>query len=175
MSEQQAIIVLETLRLITVGGIGGAIACIGNWFVNKKLTVHKLQFEKEFRLYGELWKALVAVRKTVIVTSTLEIMSKDKFEEKYKKAVDAFNKAKNLFEDHRPFYHDDVSKITKDLLSQCRKHIRSVGKMLKSEEFDENLHDKADKLLEKVPEAIDEIEKAIKRRIGLLQKAKIFE
>ena len=177
MSEQQAIIVLEALKLIVTGGIGGLFACIGNWFVNKKLTVYKLQFEKEFQLYGELWKALVAVRKTVIITSNLETMSKDKlsYEEKYKKAVDAFNKAKNLFEDHRPFYHDDVSKITKDLLSQCRGHIESVGRMLKSGKFDDKLYDEAEELLKKVPEAIDEIEKVIKGRIGLLQKAKIVE
>jgi tetratricopeptide (TPR) repeat protein len=99
----------------------------------------------------------------------------DAYKERYEIAVDAFNKAKNLFEDHRPFYHDDVSKITRDLLSQCRGYIRSVGKMLKSENFDDDLHDKADELLEKVPEAIDEIEKAIKGRIGLLQEAEIVE
>lgn len=113
----------------------------------------------------------------MIVTSTVETMSKDKlsYEEKYKKAVDTFNKAKNLFEEHRPFYHDTVSKITKDLLSQCRGHIRSVGKMLKAENFDDKLYDEAEELLKKVPEAIDEIEKAIKGRIGLLQKAEIVE
>jgi tetratricopeptide (TPR) repeat protein len=143
-------------------------------------TKQKLQLEKEFQLYGELWKALVDVRKTAVITPTLDIMPKDKspydvYKERYEIAVNAFNEAKNLFEDHRPFYHDDVSKITRDLLSQCRGYIRSVGQMLKSENFDEELHDKADELLKKVPEAIDEIEKVIKGRIGLLQKAEIIE
>ena len=127
-----------------------------------------------------IWKALVAVRKTAVITPTLDIMPKDKspydvYRERYYIALDVFNKAKNLFEDHRPFYHDDVSRITKDLLHQCRGHIRSVGKMLESGNFDDKLEKEADKLLEKVPEAINEIEKAIKRRIGLLQKAKIVE
>ncbi|HUU17273.1 MAG TPA: hypothetical protein VMW72_08995 [Sedimentisphaerales bacterium] len=45
--------------------------------------------------------------------------------------------------------------------------------MLKSENFDEVLHDKADEFLEIIPKAIDEIEKAIKRRIGLLPKSEI--
>jgi len=204
MSEQQVISVLEALKLIVAGGIGGAVAsCIGNWFVNKKLqaqkhehdkqleslkskfgkknTVHKLQFEKEFQLYGELWKALVEVRKTAVITPALDNnMPTHKspynvYGERYEIAIDAFNKAKNLFEDHRPFYHDDVGKITGDLLSQCRDHIRSVGKMLKSTNFDEVLHDKADGLLKKLPEAINEIEKVIKERIGLLQKAEIVE
>ena len=204
MSEQQAISTgLEALKLIAAGGIGGAVAsCIGNWFVNKKLqaqkhehdkqleslksnlgkknTVHKLQFEKEFQLYGELWKELVDVRRSVVITPTLDIMPEGKtlydvYKDRFKNAVDAFNKAKNLFEDHRPFYHDDVSKITRDLLSQCRGYIGSVGQMLESENFDGELYDKADELLKKVPEAIDEIEKVIKGRIGLLQEAEIIE
>jgi hypothetical protein len=99
----------------------------------------------------------------------------DVYKERYETAVDAFNKAKNLFEDHRPFYHNNVSDITKNLLSQCRGYIRDVGKMLSRREFNDELHDKADALLKKIPEAVDEIEEAIKGRIGLLQKAKIVE
>ena len=204
MSEQQGIsTVLEALKLIAAGGTGAAIiGIIGKVLVDRKLqkqkaeydkqleslksklqrknTVHKLQFEKEFQLCEGLWKALVDVRKTAVITPTLDIMPKDKspydvYRERYEIAVNAFNEAKNLFEDHRPFYHDDVSKITRDLLSQCRGYIGDVGRMFKSEHFDDELHDKADKLLKKVPEAIDEIEKVIKGRIGLLQKAKIVE
>ena len=205
MAEEQLIStgVVEALKLIVSGGFGAVIAsCIGTWFVNKKLqaqklehdqqiaslqsklqrkhTVHKLQFEKEFQLYGELWKALVDVRKTAVITPTLDFMPEDKsaydvYKERFEIAVDAFNKAMNLFEDHRPFYHDDVSKITRDLLSQCRGYIRSVGRNLNLGKFDEEFHEKADELSEKVPEAIDEIEKAIKGRIGLLQEAEIVE
>jgi hypothetical protein len=49
MSEQQAIsTVLEALKLIAAGGIGGAIAsCIGNWFVNKKLQAQKHEHDKQ--------------------------------------------------------------------------------------------------------------------------------
>ncbi len=60
-------------------------------------------------------------------------------------------------------------------LSQCRGYIRSVARMLRSGRFDKELHDKADELLEKIPKAIDEIDKAIKRRIGLLREAEIVE
>jgi len=41
-------------------------------------TEQELQLKKEFQLYGELWKALVDVRKTAIITPTLDIMPKDK-------------------------------------------------------------------------------------------------
>lgn len=143
-------------------------------------TKQKLQLEKDFQLYGELWKALVDVRYSAIITPTIDIMPRGKspydvYKERFENAVDAFNKANNLFEYHRPFYHDDVGKITGDFLSQCRGYIRSVARMLRSGRFDDKLHDKADELLEKIPKAIDEIEEAIKRRIGLLREAEIVE
>ena len=207
MAEEQLIstgtVAVETLKLIVAGGIGGTIAsCIGNWFVSKKLqaqkhehdkqleslksklgkknTIHKLQFEKEFQLYGKLWKALVDVRKKTVITPTCDRMLRDMslydvYKKRYEIAVDAFNKAKDLFEDHRPFYHDDVSKITRDLLSQCRGYIESVGRMLSYGSFNDKLHNEADELLKKIPEAINQIEEAIKRRIGLLQEAEIVE
>ena len=205
MVEQQLIStgVVEALKLIVSGGIGAAIAsCIGTWFVNKKLqaqklehdqriaslqsklqrkhTVHKLQFEKEFQLYGELWKALVDVRSTATITPFVDIMPKDQahydvYKGRFESAADAFNKANDLFKYHRPFYHDDVSKITEDLLEQCRKHIRKVARVLSSGKFDDKLFDSADELFEKMTEAINKIEEAIKRRIGLLQEAEIVE
>lgn len=207
MAEEQLIstgaVAVEALKLIVAGGIGGTIAsCIGNWFVSNKLqaqkhehnkqleslksklgkktTVHKLQFEKEFQLYEGLWKELTDVRRSAVITPTLDNMPEGKtlydvYKDRFENAVDAFNKANDLFEYHRPFYHDDVSKITKDLLSQCRGYIRSVGRMLSYGSFDDKLHDEADELLKKIPEAINQIEEVIKRRIGLLQEAEIVE
>ena len=194
--------IVEALKLIAVGGIGGAVAsCIGNWFVNKKLqtqkhehdeqleslksklgkknTVHKLQFEKEFQLYGELWKALVDVRSTAAITPSIDIMPRDQahydvYKDRYASAADAFNKANDLFKYHEPFYHGDVSKITEDFLNQCRKHIRKVARVLSSGKFDDKLFDSADELFKTMTEAINKIKEAIKQRIGLLQEAEII-
>jgi len=195
--------IVEALALIVSGGLGGAIVgIIGKLVVDRKLqaqklehdkqlaslesqlgkksTVHKLQFEKEFQLYGELWPALFDVKSKSVITPTLDRKQKgqssyDLYKNRYTEASDAFNKANKLFNNHRPFYHDDVSKITRNILGQCRGYIRDVGRMLSSEKDNPELFDKADELLEKLPEAIDEIEKAIKLRIGLLQKAEIVE
>jgi len=49
------------------------------------------------------------------------------------------------------------------------------GQMLSSKRDDTTLFDKSDELLTKLPEATDEIEKTIKLRIGLLQKAENVE
>jgi len=138
----------------------------------------KFQLEKEFQLYGELWKALDDVRSSIIITPTLDRIPKGKslydvYKDRCDIAIDAFNKAKDLFEKNRPFYHDDVSKITKEFLGRCRGYIFKVQRVLSSEKFDDRLHDEADELREIIPKAIDEIEKAIKVRIGLLPKSKI--
>jgi len=205
MSEERLIStgVVEALKIIVSGGFGAAVAsCIGTWFVNKKLqaqklehdqkiaslqsklqrkhTVHKLQFEKEFQLYVELWKELVNVRSTVIITPTLDMMPMDKphyevYKERFESAVDAFNKTNGLFEYNRPFYHDDVSEITGKLLVRCRGYINNVSVMLRDKRDYDKLFDKADELLRKLPDEIHEIEKAIKGRIGLLQEAEIVE
>jgi hypothetical protein len=138
----------------------------------------KLHLEKEFQLYGELWKALVNLKSSMIITPSLDIMPKGKppydvYNERVEVAINAFNKTNQLLEHHRPFFHDDISKITKEFLGQCRGYIAKVERALSSGNFDEGLHDEADELLEIIPKAIDEIEKAIKRRIGLLEKSEI--
>jgi len=205
MAEEQLISAgaVEALKLIVSGGIGAVIiGMIGKLFVDRKLqnqkaeydkqleslksklekknTVHKLQFEKEFQLYGELWKALVDVRSTATITPSVDIMPRDQshydvYKGRFESAADAFNKANDLFKYYSPFYHDDVSTITEDLLGQCRKHIRKVARVLSSGKFDDKLFDSADELFKKMTEAINEIEKAIKQRIGLLQEAEIVE
>ena len=205
MAEEQLIStgVLEALKLIASGGIGAAIIGImGKLVVDRKLqkqkvehdkqieslrsrlqkknTVHKIQFEKEFQLYGELWKALVDVRSNSVITPSLDIIPAgesfyDVYKERFESAADAFNRANDLFKYHRPFYHDDVCKITEELLVQCRGHIKSVGRMLSSGKDNPKLSDKADELHEIMTEAINKIEEAIKRRIGLLQEAAIVE
>jgi hypothetical protein len=204
MSEQQILsVALKALEYIVTGGLGGAAAAlIGNWFVNQKLqkqehkhqkeletlkasfekktTVHRLQFEKEFQLYGELWKALVSVRKTVVIAPSIDRMPNDKtpieeYSARVEQAIKTFNFAKDLFEDHRPFYHDDVSLITSDLLDQCRMHIVKVRNLLKLKDFGGKLHDEADEMFENVVNDIKRIEQAIKNRIGLLQTAEIVD
>jgi len=202
MAEQQFISTgIEALKLIIAGGIGGTIAsCIGNLFVTKKLqaqkyrfdkelesiklehgksnTIHKLQFEKEFQLYNELWKALVSLRTSVVITPSLDLFPQEQtlyeiYNIRFTKAVEAFNKVNDLFQNHRPFYHNNVSEITSELLIKCRRYIGDVGQMLQKGDFPDELHYKADELFEIIREAINNIEEAIKVRIGLLQEAEI--
>jgi hypothetical protein len=84
--------VVEALKLILVGGVGGAVVggiltFVEKLVLDKKLAqqqaehdkqlealksqfekknvVHRLQFETEFQLYKEFWKTLVNIRRTL--------------------------------------------------------------------------------------------------------------
>lgn len=189
----------EALKLIASGGIGAAITggIINLTFqskleklksqLEKKNTIHKLQFEKEFELYGELWKALLKVRNTINITPILDSIPEGKdFEEVYKErwelAANNFDKANGILNENLPFYHKDVSDVAKLLLDECRQHLISLKGILIYPKRKSNCNDKDDKLdmfdkaeevIKKVIEAIDEIEKAIQKRIGLLQEAEL--
>ncbi|HUU15743.1 MAG TPA: hypothetical protein VMW72_01225 [Sedimentisphaerales bacterium] len=99
---------------------------------DKHNNQQKLQLEKEFQLYGELWKALVDVRSSIIITPTLDRMPKGKspydvYKDRYDVAVDAFNKAKNLLENNRPWLRKKLSvnffilhrRFSRSLLCSC--------------------------------------------------------
>jgi hypothetical protein len=93
--------------------------------LGRRHTVHKLQFEMEFQLYRELWKALVDLRAKAIVTPVLDRMPAEKdisdvYEERFEEARKAFNCAKRLFHDHRPFYHESVTQVAESVLSECQ-------------------------------------------------------
>ncbi len=144
---------------------------------NKNSSEYYATLEKELQSYGELWKTLTKLKSSIIITPSLdrlpaEASCYDVYKERAEIATNAFNTANQLFQENRPFYCDKVSNITKELLGQCRGYIAKVNKALSTKEFDDRLHDEADELLEKVPKITDEIEKAIKIRIGLLSEPK---
>jgi len=196
-------IAIEAIKLILSGGLGGAIVSIvGKVVIDRKLqnqkadqdkqlaslksqlekknTVHKLQFEKEFQLYTELWPALYDVKSKSVITPIVDAMpegksSKEVYEERFKSAADAFNRANALFIEHRPFYHEDVSDATEGILGECKTYILKVKRKLSDEEIDSKTYDAAEELFTKLSGAMDNIEKKIQKRIGLLQEAKIVE
>jgi len=195
--------VLEALKLIASGGIGAAIAgSIGKLIVDRKLarqqanydrqlealksqlekkkTIHKLQFEKEFELYDNLWKALMEVRSYATITPSLDFLPRGKdfkqvYEERLNKAFEAVQKALNVLILNRPFFHHDVSNVAEKLLRECSSHVHRTARKLTENKIETGDYDKADALWETMNQAIDEIEKVIKTRIGLLQDAELVE
>ncbi len=196
-------VIVETLKLIATGGIGAAImACIGKFVVDAKLakhqadynqqlealklelekkkTVHKLQFEKEFQLYDDLWKALIDVRSSASITPSLDILPQGKdfkelYEERLTKAIQSVDKASNLVVFNRPFYHPSVSEVAQEVLKECRRHVRRTARKLGQNRLDNNQFDEADELEEMLNRAVETIEEVIRKRIGLLRDAELVE
>jgi len=204
MAEQQAISTgLEALKLIAAGGIGGAFAsCIGNWFVSKKLqaqkhehdkqleslktklgkknTVHKLQFEKEFQLYGELWKALVDMQRFARITPVVDIIPEgesplDVYKKRWMKAADILQKAIDVLYYNIPFYHHNISELADELLTKCKNEIGNIKSKLELEKIETETYLQNDLMFIEIISSKKDIEMAIRNRIGLLQEAEIVE
>jgi len=194
-------VAVEALKLIVVGGIGGAVAtCIGNWFVNQKLqaqklehdkqlaslksqlekknTVHKLQFEKEFQLYGELWKVLVDMQRSARITPVfdripVEESPLDVYKKRWMKAAEMLQKAIDVLYYNIPFYHRNISELADELLTRCKGEIGSIKSKLELENIDTETSLKNDQMFATIICSKKNIEMAIRDRIDLLQKAEI--
>jgi len=127
----------EALKLVVSGGVGAAIiGLLGKLWVDRKLdrekanyerelenlkaklaqkhTIHKLQFEKEFSIYLELWKALVRLRDaTTDLTRRSEFITSNETMEqrqnrKDKEFKESYNEVIQLIEEQKPFYDKEV-------------------------------------------------------------------
>jgi len=153
--------------------------------LGRRHTVHKLQFEMEFELYRELWKALVDLRNKAVVTPVLDRMPKEKttvevYNERFEEARTAFNNLNRLFREHHPFYHHSVTQTADSMLSECRSYLELVGRTLRNsrswtKEHPSDMYDSANELQRKMSDLADRIEEAIRQRIGLLHEARLVE
>ena len=186
-------ILLETLKLIFVGGIGGGIVSIvGKLVIDRRLealksqlekvnAIHKLQFEKEFELCDKFWKALVDVKRSASITPILDMIPAGKkpidvYKERWIEAAEKFQKALDLLDYNLPFYHDDVSEPATELLAKCKKHLIKLQITLRNGgRKGVDIHEEDEKLSKMIIEVVDTIKGAIKKRIGLLQETELVE
>jgi len=79
----------------------------------RQLFVHRLQFEKEFEIYTDLWKSCVELTvATLDLRPIFELGSKETDVEKLKRKLETISVAFNSFQDivfkHKPFYAQDI-------------------------------------------------------------------
>ena len=200
--------IMEAVKLILAGGVGAAI--VGGFLtvvekivldkklallqakhdkqlealksqLKKKNVIHKLQFEMEFQVYRDFWKALVDVKRTASITPILDMMPAGKkpldvYKERWTEAAEKFQKALDLLDYNRPFYHDDVSEPATELLDKCRKHLIKLQITLqRGERKGVDIHEEDEKLSKMIIEVVDKIKIVIKKRIGLLQETELVE
>jgi hypothetical protein len=195
---------LRALELIISGGIGASlIGLLGKLWIDRKLakeraasekqleslkaelaqkhTIHKLQFEKEFTIYQELWEALVRLKDaSIYFRPGLEISKSEETpqqaEERKRKAFwDTYGKVVRLVELNKPFYAEEVYKNTSNLLSTAWStpgYYAIFG--VKGEPIKE-VYDRMKGAISQMSESIDKIEESIRERIGLIGSAEFVE
>lgn len=90
-----------------------------NTLSNKELLVHRLQFEKEFSIYLELWKELLRFGRALSHFRLLAFQSNKSYEEQVQDVITTYNAFKDRIYDHRPFYAPKIYDLTKELLDRA--------------------------------------------------------
>lgn len=192
--------VVEALKLLASGGVGAAaIGLLGKLWVDRKLererasygkelenlkaklaqkhTIHKLQFEKEFEIYVELWEALCGLKEACAALvpggQFTNKSPEDLREEQADKFAAAYTEFVKLVEHQRPFYASDVYKGATLLLSDA-------WRQMVQHAFDKEtpLTKRYEQMRSRVAEMsgiIDNIESSIRKRIGFISSAELVE
>lgn len=138
--------------------------------LEKSTRIHQIQFEKEFKIYSELWESLVELKeglKGLNLRFFLE-KNKDTFESEKVILQKEFDKllgrCDSMYKNNKPFYSDEVYQ----LVSRFVPHILNEGGLLfmGRKGPDETLVAIGD-----IEVKIDEICVAIRKRIGTIEKA----
>ena len=138
---------------------------------NEKATlIHKIQFEKEFDIYKDLWSSLIDLKR---ITESLrpeldhvDINQSDaeRKRERLEKLDEIFIKFLNSFEKNKPFYSEKVYLELSEII-----------KIVKTEAFEfqkkrENIDywDEAKSNIKKITLLLDKTSDIIRNRIGLI-------
>jgi len=165
------------------------ITFIGNFIVKKKLEklksslskeryIHKVQFEKEFDIYQNLWKELVALRRSIFTLFIpnylfvpLDSEAENNIEvKKLERFRTVLEKATLTIEDYAPFYSQKVFEYSTEMLKLSRK-LNSIYHEIKDPE---EQYKKTKEKKEEMLSLINNIEKVIRDRIGNMGEAKLI-
>lgn len=138
----------------------------------KELSVYKLQFEKEFLIYDELWKSLIELKTcTTLLRPESEYINIDETEEERKsKKLEEFKKAfkhcVDIYENYKPFYPKEVYDKIRETIKVVNKEVIEYrrGKS-NTDKYWEN----AQKNSAEIISSIDVICERIRERIGLIK------
>ena len=192
--------VLEALKLIASGGVGAAIiGLIGKLWVNRKLeqerakytkelarleaelakkhTIHKLQFEKEFAIYSELWGSLSRLREScselVLGGQFTDKSPQELRKEQAAKFARAYTDVAEIVENQRPFYALKVYQDTSKLLGVAWRQM--IQHAFDKETSLTKRYEQMKERLDNIRTIIDDIESSIRERIGNIGSAQLVE
>ena len=147
----------------------------------KEQFIHRLQFEKEFEIYLELWKKLFVLKEaTEMLIPIVDYDEPGKTEEetrkiRLKRAEKAYDEVRTAINHYRPFFAKDVYKNAMKILSKSLK--QALASQYSGRNVDEFLgrFEEAQRRTENILKIIDEIDKSIRTRILNIGKAKLIE
>lgn len=149
--------------------------------LSKEQFIHKLQFEKEFQVYSELWEKLIALRHStalIIHPSTAKKLDKSNEEDKrekeeiLKKVTNSYDEAEKTIINNKPFYSEEVYKNADRILEESMRQIISWH----YPHEDINSHYVIAKgRVDEITAIIGDIEEAIRERIRNIGEAKLIE
>lgn len=137
--------------------------------VEKGVHIYKFQFEKEYKIYEEIWKKLNALKQSALALRpvadiTIEGESPEERKKKRSKALgDALVNFMKITDEHSPFYSKEIFVKARELSNMCYKE--AIEYQYGDEGNREYWH-KAVKNSENILGLIDVIENAIRERIS---------
>ncbi len=138
---------------------------------NQSIFIHKIQFEKEFEIYNELWKNLIELRNyTSLLRPQLDFINLKESDEEKKNRLEKFNLAFkrciNTFENNKPFYPKDVYDEIEKTIQLARKEVIEYNRGEKcTKEYWEN----TEKNIAEIVNSTDIVCDKIRERIGLIK------
>lgn len=135
----------------------------------KEQIVHKIQFEKEFQVYQDLWKSLSElVDSTTALRPSYEARTRSKpgfdiIQERVKDFGNAFEKVWFCIHRNKPFFAPEVFKSVLEVVALCRNELFAT-KILDPNADYEMYWDLAQKNQDKIVEYIDEACEAVRGR-----------
>ena len=136
-----------------------------------KRLIHKIQFEKEFSIYSEMWGKLVDVKNaTAELRPIMDQLDSGKTEDEIKmerliKLQNSFNEAARLFQHNRPFYSKEIYNEVEKLLKTSRSE--ALGYQLKNK-GDIKYWEDAEKNVKLIDSSVDKISDLIRKRIQVV-------
>ena len=143
---------------------------------SKEQYIHRLQFEKEFEIYQELWTNLITLKNDARLFTLHDALKttgesiKEKEGEMIIKLMDDINNAQRTIENNRPFYGEEIHENALKIV-ELTKAFFGRSKDLDEKEMEYLL--KLVKRESEIYEIIDNIEKAIRKRIRNIGEAKL--
>ena len=136
--------------------------------VEKRVYIYKIQYEKEFEIYQELWATLIPLyQKTTLLRPIIDNYD-PKEDERMRRRLEEFRKSfiplQEVVQKQRPFYAPEIFNALNKIMMIC--HKESIEYEFKEGRSHKEYWDSQQKFSTDISVAIDECCETIRKRIN---------